>query len=35
MLARKGGDVLVVNEVGESRGFESVDTAVILAASRG
>jgi phosphopantothenoylcysteine decarboxylase/phosphopantothenate--cysteine ligase len=34
-LARKGADLLVVNEVGETRGFESVDNAAVILGSDG
>ncbi|MDQ6873926.1 MAG: bifunctional phosphopantothenoylcysteine decarboxylase/phosphopantothenate--cysteine ligase CoaBC [Actinomycetota bacterium] len=34
-LARKGVDLLVVNEVGESRGFESADNAAVVLAADG
>jgi phosphopantothenoylcysteine decarboxylase/phosphopantothenate--cysteine ligase len=34
-LARKGCDLLVVNEVGEHRGFESPDNAALILASDG
>ena len=34
-LARKGCDLLVVNEVGERRGFESTDNAAVILAADG